>query len=155
MEPLGTYRDWHAPSDVRVGDTVRVTDTYDDGDVRTKTFVVKSIGGDTVSGERLYAYQSGTSHYYTRTWEIIKRGEIPEPQNIGAVVRFERKHGQSAVTLMRVPPAQRDGLYKGREWLVVAVNDDPRSGIVYWTWESVNDESERETYEVLSEGVAL
>jgi hypothetical protein len=146
MEPLGTYRDWHAPSDVRVGDTVRVTDTYDDGDVRTKTFVVKSIGGDTVSGERLYAYQSGTSHYYTRTWEIIKRGEIPEPQNIGAVVRFQRDGwGGVVVTLMKIPGTST--------WSTTGAGTNTTGNL--WTWDDMVTQMRRETYEVLSEGVAL
>jgi hypothetical protein len=131
---------------IRVGDTVKVTDTYASGDVRTKTFEVREVVGNVAHGRDVYAYKSDPGHKFTRTWEIVKRGEIPEPQNLGTVVRFQRDGwGGVVVTLMKIPGTST--------WSTTGAGTNTTGNL--WTWDDMVTQMRRETYEVLSEGVAL
>lgn len=136
----------------KIGDRIKVTDTWPSGDVQTREFTAIEIGSDGyLRGETLGAYPSTLGRGLNRQVEITKRALLPEPQGLGALVRFERTNGAILVA-MRVPEVGA-GYDQDKRWQIVEVNDTVSSYGTRWSWESVNTNGSN--HEVLSEGVEL
>lgn len=134
----------------KIGDRIKVTDTFDSGDLRTREFTITEITSDGyLTGKDLAAYPIVPS--LNRQVEIIKRAPLPEPQGLGALVRFERTN-ESILVAMRVVEAS-GGYDQGKRWQIVDVNGKPSGYGNMWSWDSINNEGSN--HEVLSEGVVL
>ena len=123
--------------DVRVGDRIKVTRTYDEGNhVRTSEFDVDRVdeGYAYRKNSGIGAWLSPAPEEYSVTIELIRR-EIPEPKGLGAVVRL--KNGVEYVRADR----------SKEPWLrVTDYTYDPDNAWAFWT--DIQDE----VVEVLSEG---
>lgn len=113
-----------------VGDRVRVTETYDNGDRDIAEFTVTYLTDAYVEG-RHHEFFLGDTH---ETFEILETAPVPEPTGVGAVVDFEQAHRGVSVVVVR----DAYGRWIGPECSV-------------WSWTAILQGEPK----VLSEGVEL
>lgn len=122
----------------KVGDRIRVTDNFPNGDLQVREFTVTRISySDWFESDYVGVYLSGESFPAHRTWEITSRVPIPEPTGIGAVI--EDNDGDK---WLRVGPD---------DWRYITANGTPgyATGV---TWATLIEDYSSDVT-VVSEGV--
>lgn len=132
-------------SNVHVGDTVRITGTFPNGETQVRTVIATRVADGYVEGTYLTHKTALTGHEiegYSLKVEILERATIPEPTTPGAVVKFDRylswRDHPVPIVLMRTPTGK---------WETVS----PSLGNV-WGWDNVLKDALPGTLEMASEG---